>query len=108
MAKHIKGKFISKGIRTSSKPNPKSCTLDKNGLEVVRKVAKADLQVVRTAMRNAFENTKVTVKTAGGNAGKVIMNALSTKAGTRPVGRGWTANVSKRTLHTLQAQGVFA
>lgn len=65
------------------------------------------MQVINTAMRTAFMNTKVNKKTAGSDVAKAIMNALSTRAGTKLLGRGWTANVSKRTLHTLQAQGVF-
>lgn len=59
---------------------------------------------VNTAMRNAFEN--IQVKKVSSLA-KTIVNVLSTKAGKKPIGRGWTANVSKRTLHMLQAQGVF-
>lgn len=66
------------------------------------------MQTINTTMRNAFNNAKVSNAIIGSPLVASVVNALASKAGTKPVGRGWTANVSKRTLHTLQAQGVFA
>lgn len=66
------------------------------------------MQTINTAMRNAFENAKVSNAIIGSKLVISIIDAVNTKAGIKPVGRGWTANISKRTFLQLQKDGVFA
>lgn len=63
---------------------------------------------VNTQMRDAFSNAKVSKAIIGSPLVNSVINALSSKAGVRSLGRGWTANVSRRTLGKLMADGVFA
>lgn len=66
------------------------------------------MQTINTAIRNAFINAKVSNAIIGSPLVNTVVNALSTKAGVKPVGRGWSANVSRRTLAKLTKEGVFA
>jgi hypothetical protein len=59
-------------------------------------------------MRNAFINAKVKTAIIGSKVVNSVLHALDTNAGVQKVGRGWTANVSRRTLVQLQKEGVFA
>lgn len=74
---------------------------------------------VATAMREAFLNMKVRVfdtGTANGLSGHqrqskvvdAVLNSVKQNAGNNRVGRGWTANLSARTVRQLTEQGVFA
>lgn len=99
MAKHIidgKGK-VSKGIRTSCKPNA-----SKHPAIIVQ------AERVANAMHNAFLNIKIAASHKGDAVVKNILNSAKQNAGNNKPGRGWTANVSSKTLKQLIADGVFA
>ena len=53
-------------------------------------------------MRNAFMNSKISKESV---LTETILNVLSTKAGTKPYGKGWSLNVSGRTHKALASQG---
>lgn len=103
MAKHkIDGKgFVSKGLRRSS---------IKAGKTKQRVVVQAER--VATAMREAMLNIKISAsEPAYGNGRNIVANILTCanrNAGNNVVGRGWTANLSPRTVRALTEQGVFA
>lgn len=70
---------------------------------------------VATAMREALLNISVVIP-ADYNPAKhnsiskvtdAILNSGKQNAGNKPVGRGWTANLSPRTVKQLTEQGVF-
>jgi fructose/tagatose bisphosphate aldolase len=60
------------------------------------------MNTINTNMRNAF--IKATAKAYS----PVVLSCLHTKAGVKPVGRGWTASLSPRTTKQLVHEGVFA
>jgi hypothetical protein len=66
------------------------------------------MQSSNNAMREAFLNAKVHVQAVRSPLVVTVVGALSTNAGAKKVGRGWSANVSKRTLAALTKEGVFA
>lgn len=66
------------------------------------------MQTINTTLRHAFENAKVSNAIIGTPLVSTVINALQGKAGVLKVGRGWTANVSSRTLSKLTKEGVFA
>jgi hypothetical protein len=65
-------------------------------------------QTFNNAMRDAFINAKVSAAIIGTPLVASLVNALDSKAGVQRVGRGWTANIGKRTFLQLQKEGVFA
>lgn len=103
MAKHVKGKAVSKGLRRSS---------INAGKRKERSAITAER--VGTAMREAMLNIKVSadIKPGPQSAATRIVNdilvAAGRNAGNNVVGRGWTANLSPRTVRALTEQGVFA
>lgn len=58
----------------------------------------------KTAMHLAFKSAMKTPSKVNFKIELAIRNG----AGTKPTGRGWTADVSHRTFKALQASGVFA
>lgn len=66
------------------------------------------MQTIKTNMRIAFENAKVKTAIIGCPVVASVVNALSSNIGVSKAGRGWTANISKRTFLQLQKDGVFA
>lgn len=100
MAKHKAGKAVSKGLRRSS---------IKAGKKAQRPAITAER--VGTAMREALLNIKVAPNIAYQEGASVvghILVAAKRNAGNNVVGRGWTANLSPRTVRALTEQGVFA
>lgn len=97
MAKHTQGKKMSKGLRLSCKSQAST-----------QPAVEPKATHVKTALRAAFEQIKVAKGIDLGALPRVVMDCLYSKAGTRPFGRGWTANLSPRTTKQLVQQGVFA
>lgn len=63
---------------------------------------------INTAMREAFLNAKVHVKAIGSPLVANVVSSAASNLGVKKVGRGWSANVSKKTLAKLVKEGVFA
>ncbi len=61
--------------------------------------------IINTAIREAFINAKVRKES---KLTATILNVLSTKAGTRLFGRGWSFNVSGKTHRNLTNEGILA
>jgi len=57
---------------------------------------------INTNMRDSFMNCKVIRQS---KLTDMIVNVLSTKAGTLPVGRGWSINASQKTMRKLMSEG---
>lgn len=102
MAKHkIDGKgFVSKGLRRSS-------------INAGKKAQRPAITAERigTNMREAFLNIKVAADAVSGQAKDIvddILTAAKRNTGNNVVGRGWTANLSPRTVRKLTEEGVFA
>lgn len=64
------------------------------------------MNTINSAMRNAFLNMKC--KNVASPIVTTCLHVLATKSGTKPVGRGWTADLSMRTFKKLQSEGIFA
>lgn len=103
MAKHIKNpSSFSKGQRRSSirAGSPKKVAI----INQVERVA--------TNMREAFLNMKVAVTKeqvpAAGKVVNAVLTSIKQNAGNNKVGRGWSANLSPKTIRQLTEQGVFA
>ena len=56
----------------------------------------------------AFLNIKLPTRVVGGLIVDSILNSAKRNTGNNVVGRGWTANLSPRTVRALTEQGVFA
>jgi hypothetical protein len=64
---------------------------------------------MNTAIRLALANAKVCPSARLESVTvQACINALDKGVGTIKEGRGWTANVSTRTLKALQSSGVFS
>lgn len=63
---------------------------------------------VPNAMANAFLNIKIAASIKTSEIVDHILTGIKNKSGMPKAGRGWTANVSPRTLKKLIAEGVFA
>lgn len=102
MAKHIidgKGK-VSKGLRISC-----------SGLRKQAIMPSVQATHVGTAMREAMLNIQIdpSIQYMGKrDVVESILVAGKRNAGNIPVGRGWTANLSPRTVKQLTQEGVFA
>lgn len=114
MTKASKAKYISKAQRKSSahirKATPRVVSSKTDGL-TVRAPSVKQAERVGTAMREAFLNIKVNAHESGIKAGDILHNILNSakrNTGNNVVGRGWTANLSPRTVRALTEQGVFA
>lgn len=72
-------------------------------------IINAQAQRVPNAMHNAFLNIQVVDAKHVANSKIVsdILNSAKRNTGNPPAGRGWTADVSVKTLKALQQQGVF-
>lgn len=109
-AKTSKPQYISRGQRKSSahiaKRTPRVVSSKTDGL-TVRAPSVKQAERVGTAMREAFLNIKIAVS---GKSDIVdnILNSAKRNTGNNVVGRGWTANLSPRTVRALTEQGVFA
>lgn len=106
MAKHVKGKLVSKGQRKSSnKLNKRSVAIIARNEQVA-----AAQQAERTpnAMHQAFRNIKVAVHIKTSQVIDSVLKSFDNKSGNPKVGRGWTANLSPRTVKKLTKEGVFA
>ena len=105
-----KGK-LSKGLRRSSahirKTTPRVVSSKTDGLTVRAPSVKL-AERVGTAMREAMLNIKLPTRVVGGAIVDDILTSAKRNAGNNLVGRGWTANLSPRTVRALTEQGVFA
>lgn len=107
--KHIKGKSVSKGLRRSS---IKAGAPKKPAIIV-------QAERVSTNMREAFLNMKVDVVSVEngklvdhmakrGTIANAVLTSAKQNAGNNKVGRGWSCNLSPKTIRQLTEQGVFA
>jgi hypothetical protein len=97
MAKHQKGKQVSKGVRRSSI----------NAGKPVKRQAIV-VERVRSAMSEAMCNIKIASHITESKVVDAVMVGIKQHTGNPKAGRGWTANLSPRTVKALTEAGVFA
>lgn len=96
MAKHINGKFVSKGSRNS-------CN------KLVKKPAITVGGSMYNAMREAFLNTAFPDAVRYSKLGQDIINAVQREPKlTADQQRGWSTKLSFRTFHQLKNAGILA
>lgn len=96
MAKHVKGKAVSKGERISCKGNVKAAPKQMTGND-------------NLVVKEAFLGAKFPASLAGSSLGAAIIKAAQAPVRkTQEQARGWSAKLSFRTFKALQEQGVMA